>query len=244
MLHTKFKELETMLDDAILRGPETNSEQDIKHKLKFVGNLLSAEVKSHDPSKQQHLHNMSQKLESLKNSFNERDNNFTTFTNPEFDKDSISSSNDNDNSTCSSNESSLNGNDDESELIVLDDPDKLLPESVGENTVVEFRGNGVEKIREKNEKIGSFLYEDAEGSFEDFDDKEKELVELDCCLKEDEKKDNNNNNDDELEKRKSRFGKNCCVLAKGVVIGMILMMFIMVNFSVCFHYVERFDIPT
>ncbi|CAI8600429.1 unnamed protein product [Vicia faba] len=210
-----------MLDDGILSGPEKYSHEDIEQKLTFVGNLVSAEAKCH-PS--QHLHHITEKLESLKKSFNERDSSFTTFTNPEFDKDSISNSN----SSCSCSESCLKDEElDESNLIVIDDPDKLFPDFVGEKGVVGFRRNGVEEI---GEKIGTFYYHDAEEFFEDFD-KEKEVME--------EKK--------ELEKVKSGCGKNCCVLVSGVFIGISFMGFIMVNFSGCFdEYVEQtsFAIPT
>ncbi|PNX54396.1 hypothetical protein L195_g046946, partial [Trifolium pratense] len=165
---------------------------------------------------------------------------FTTFTNPEFDKDTISNSN----SSCSCTQSCLNDDVGESGLIDLDDPKKIFPEFVGEKAIVEFRGNGVdensEKINVGKGKIGTFCFEDAEDSFEDFGRK-KEVVEFDSCSKE---KENNELKRDG--KVKSGFRKNCCVLISGVVIGMILMGFIMVNFSGCFEYEEQtsFAIPT
>ncbi|GAU41909.1 hypothetical protein TSUD_268110 [Trifolium subterraneum] len=169
---------------------------------------------------------------------------FTTFSNPEFDKDSISNSN----SSCSCTQSCLNDDVGESGLIDLDDPKKIFPEFVGEKAIVEFRGNGVEENSEKinvgKGKIGTFCFEDAEDSFEDFG-REKKVVEFDCCSKEKEKKENNELKRGEG-KVKSGFRKNCCVLIIGVGIGMILMGFIMVNFSGCFEYVEEtsFAIPT
>ncbi|CAK8575384.1 unnamed protein product [Lathyrus sativus] len=233
ILQTKLKDLESTLDDAILSGHEKHSHADIEQKFTFIENLASAEAKS-DPT--QRMHHFTQKLESLKKSFNERDSTFTTYTNPEFDKDSISNSN----SSCSCTEFCLKDEElDESNLIVIDGPDKLFPDFVGEKGVVGYRENGVEEIGEKIDvgsgKIAKKFSHDAEEFFEDFD-KEKEC---DCGLKDEEKK--------EFEKVKSGFGKNCCVLVSGVFIGMSLMGFIMVSLSGCFdEYVEQtsFAIPT
>lgn len=210
-----------MFDDVILGGHEKHSLEDIQQKLTFIGHLVSAEAKSYPT---EHLHHLTEKIESLKKSFYERDSTFTTFTNPEFDKDSISNSNSN--SSCSCTDFCLKDEElDESNLIVIDDPDKLFPDFVGEKGVVGVRGNG-EKNDVGSGKIGTFFYHDAEEFFEDFD-KEKEVME--------EKK--------ELEKVKSGFGKNCCVLVSGVFIGMSLMGFMMVNFSGCFdEYVEQTSI--
>lgn len=88
-LETNLKDLESMLDDAILRGLESHSHEDIQEKFTCIGNLVSA-----DPTQaQEHLH----KLESLRKSFNERDTSFTIFSNPLFEKDCISNSCRNDN---------------------------------------------------------------------------------------------------------------------------------------------------
>ncbi|KEH29396.1 transmembrane protein, putative [Medicago truncatula] len=222
-----------MLEDGIIRGP--HSHEDIEQKLAFMTNLAATEFKSSNPSSNpQHMHQILQRLESARNSFNERDkdsiSHFTTFSNPEFDKDSLSNSN----STSSFNESCLNDAGetlDESGMIVFDEPDKLFPEFIGEKAIVKFRGNGVEKVG--GGKIGKFYFQDAEDSFEDFG-MEKQVVE---------------NKYKKLKREgrgKNGFGKNCCALVSGVCIGMILMGFIMVNLSGCFEYGEqtRFVIPT
>jgi len=237
ILKTKLKEVESMLEDGIIRGP--HSHEDIEQKLAFMTNL---EFKSSHPSSNpQHMHQILQRLESARNSFNERDkdsiSHFTTFTNPEFDKDSLSNSN----STSSFNESCLNDETlDESGMIVFDKSDKIFPELVGEKAIVKFRGNGVEKVG--GGKIGTFYFQDAEDSFEDFG-MEKEVVEIESCLKE---KENKYKKLKREGRGKSGFGKNCCALVSGVCIGMILMGFIMVNLSGCFEYGEQtsFVIPT
>ncbi|KAK2379606.1 hypothetical protein QL285_067389 [Trifolium repens] len=245
ILKTNLKELESMIEDTFLHGPEKYSLEDIQKKFDFMQKIMYAEQNSSDPTKPPHWHPIAQKLDSLKNSFNERDKDsmsqFTTFSNPKFDKDTISNSS----SNCSCTQSCLNNNDvGESGLVDLDDPKNIFPEFVGEKAIVEFRGNEVdensEKINVGRGKIGTFYFEDAEDSFEDFGRK-KEVVEFDCCSKEKE-----NNELKREQKVKSGFRKNCCVLVSGVGIGMILMGFIMVNFSGCFEYVEQtsFAIPT
>jgi hypothetical protein len=244
ILKTNLKELESMIEDTFLHGPEKYSLEDIQKKFDFMQKIIYAEQNSSDPTKPPHWHPIAQKLDSLKNSFNERDKDsmsqFTTFSNPEFDKDTISNSS----SNCSCTQSCLNNNDvGESGLVDLDDPKNIFPEFVGEKAIVEFRGNGVdensEKINVGRGKIGTFYFEDAEDSFEDFGRK-KEVVEFNCCSKEKEKKENNELKREQ--KVKSGFRKNCCVLVSGVGIGMILMGFIMVNFSGCFEYVEQTSI--
>ncbi|CAK8564530.1 unnamed protein product [Lathyrus sativus] len=83
-LQRNLKALESMLEDAILGGLEKHSHEDIQQKFTSIGNLVSADS--------------TQKLESLRNSFNERDSTtFTIHSNPLFEKDSISSSCMNDN---------------------------------------------------------------------------------------------------------------------------------------------------
>ena len=229
ILKTKLKELESMFDDEILLGPETTqSYEEIKQKIDFIGNLILAETKSHSTNPQ-HLQHISQRFESMRKSFNERDTTFTTFSNPEFDMDSLSNSN-SDSSSCSCTQFCLD--DDE-----VDGPKKLFPKFVGEKAIVEFRGNGVdensEKINVGSGKIGSLYYQDAEDSFEDFGERES-------CLKEEE---NIKANTNELEKGKNRFGKNCCVLVSGIVMSMVLMGSIMVNISSCVESTS-FAIPT
>ncbi|KAH1234745.1 hypothetical protein GmHk_09G026867 [Glycine max] len=65
-LQAKLQELQSILDQALLLGPETQSpdsfSNDIKHKLAFIGNLLAAQVSSHHPSKPHHLHHISERL--------------------------------------------------------------------------------------------------------------------------------------------------------------------------------------
>jgi len=233
VLKAKLKELESILTEGILRDP--HSQEEIEQKFAFMSNLIHAEFESSDPSSNPHLNQCYQRFKSLKNSFNDRDkdsiSHFTTFSNPEFDKDSISNSN----STSSFNESCLN--------------DETLDENgmiVGEKAIEKFRRNGVGKIGEKSNvgggKIGTFYFQDAEDSFEDFG-VEKEVVEIESCLKE---KENKYRKLKREGRGKSGFGKNCCALVSGVCIGMILMGFIMVNLSGCFEYGEQtsFLIPT
>ncbi|KAJ1384593.1 hypothetical protein SESBI_42422 [Sesbania bispinosa] len=236
ILQAKISELESILNDALLLGPETHSHDDIKQKLAFIGNLLSAEIASH-PSKPHHLHHISQRLASLEKVFHDWDT-FRTFSSADlFDRDS----------TCSCTESCLNDDGDESELIVFEDPQKLFPDFIGDNNkaIVEFRGYEKEETGKNNigtDKLGSFDYEDAEDCFAAGD---KELMEFDGGLVrktegEEEEEDNN-------ERRDSAFGKKvCCAFAGGVVIGMIFMGFIMGNLTGCSHYVEQasFYIPT
>jgi len=239
VLTAKLKELESILTEGILRDP--HSHEEIEQKFAFMSNLIHAEFESSDPSSNPHLHQCYQRFKSLKNSFNDRDkdsiSNFTTFSNPEFDKDSLSNSN----STSSFNESCLNDETlDDSGMIVFNKPDKLFPEFVGEKAIVKFRGNGVEKVG--GGKIGTYFFQDAEDSFEDLG-MEKEVVEIESCLKE---KENKYKKLKREGRGKSGFGKNCCALVSGVCIGMILMGFIMVNLSGCFEYGEQtsFVIPT
>lgn len=221
VLKAKLKELESILTEGILRDP--NSQEEIEQKFAFMSNLIHAEFKSSDPSSIPHLNQCYQRFKSLKNSFNDRDkdsiSHFTTFSNPEFDKDSISNSN----STSSFNEFSLNDETlDENGMIVFNKPDKLFPEFVGEKAIEKlFRGNGVGKIGEKSNvgggKNGTFYFQDAEDSFEDFG-MEKEVVEIEPCLKE---KENKYRKLKREGRGKSGFGKNCCALVSGVCIGMI-----------------------
>ncbi|KEH25198.1 hypothetical protein MtrunA17_Chr6g0455971 [Medicago truncatula] len=228
VLKAKLKELESILTEGILRDP--NSQEEIEQKFAFMSNLIHAEFESSDPSSNPHLNQCYQRFKSLKNSFNDRDkdsiSHFTTFSNPEFDKDSISNSD----STSSFNESCLN--------------DETLDENgmiVGEKAIEKFRRNGVGKIGEKSNvgggKIGTFYFQDAEDSFEDFG------MKIESCLKEKENKCRKLKREG---RGKSGFGKNCCALVSGVCIGMILMGFIMVNLSGCFEYGEQtsFLVPT
>lgn len=181
ILQTKLKDLESMLDNAILRGLERHSHEDIQETFTCIGNLVSG-----DSTQPQHLHHFTQKLESLRKSFNERDGTFTTFSNPVFDQDSISNS--------GSSTSCMNDNEGQE----VNDTGSIVfnnPEFVGDKKAMD------------------------------------EVKEKDSCLKEEKK--------NELEKVKRGFGKNYCVLASGIGIGMILMGFIMVNISGCFQYVEQ-----
>lgn len=123
-------------------------------------------------------------------------------------------------SSCSCTESCLN---DDGEAL------GLVPEFVGDKALVEF--NGEKETAKIFDKMGSFDYEDAEDYFEG----DKQLVEFDR---------------DQLKREETRdgaFGRKCCALLGGIVIGMVLMGFItVVNLFDCFHYVEHtsFTIPT
>ncbi|KAK7263853.1 hypothetical protein RJT34_31450 [Clitoria ternatea] len=244
-LQSKLQELESILDEALLQDPDTVS-HDIKQKFAFVRKLLSAEVASH-PSKPHHLHQISEWLAKMEKGFHQWDAS-RTFSSHDSAKQS----------TCSCTESRVNDDGealDDSELIVFDDPEKLFPGVIGEKAIVEYSGavadpNGcVYEEQQKgkiSDKLGPLVYEDAEDCFEDYAG-DKELVEFVGALlgktEEEGKKDN------DLEREKGRgctFGKKCCALACGFVIGMTVMGFIMVNFSGCFYYVgkESFVLPT
>ncbi|OIV99690.1 hypothetical protein TanjilG_17500 [Lupinus angustifolius] len=189
-LHAKVHELESIVDELFLLGPDTESHHSlskdiIKQKLDFIWNLLSAEVASH-PSKPHHLHHISQRLEELDKTFHQWDPSPTLSHDHDFDKD----------------ESCFN------------DDDKAL---------VEFNGSDKEI-----DNVPSFVYEDAEEWFEEFDG-DKEVVEFES--------------DDELkreERRESALGSKCFAV---VVTGMLFVAFIMVTFS---DYVDQtsFPIPT
>ncbi|KAL5143478.1 hypothetical protein HKD37_09G026419 [Glycine soja] len=76
-LQAKLQELQSILDQALLLGPETQSpdsfSNDIKHKLAFIGNLLAAQVSSHHPSKPHHLHHISERLFTMESDFHHWD---------------------------------------------------------------------------------------------------------------------------------------------------------------------------
>ncbi|KAK7258226.1 hypothetical protein RIF29_32780 [Crotalaria pallida] len=219
ILHAKVHELQTTLDDLLLLGPDTEShhhqsKENIKQKLDFIRNLLNAEVASH-PSEPDRLQHISERLEALDKAFQQWDNTSPTF--PYQDNDF-----DDKDSTCSCTESCFN--DDGEGFVDFDDV-------VGDKALVEFNGGD----KEKTDNMPSFVYEDAEQCFEDFDG-DKELVEYE--------------RDDELrreERRDGAFGsKCCCALVGGVVIGMVFMGFVMTSLSDCFLYVDQtsFPIPT
>ncbi|KAL5056690.1 hypothetical protein RYX36_037372 [Vicia faba] len=132
-LQRKLKDLESMLDDAILSGLPKHSHEDIQETFTCIGNLVSG-----DSTQPQHLHPLTQKLESWRKSFNERDTTFTTFSNPVFDQDSISNS--------GSSSPCMNDNEGGQEV---DDSGSIVfnnQEFVGEKkSVVELRGNVKEK---------------------------------------------------------------------------------------------------
>lgn len=244
-LRAKLEELESILNDALLKGPEAHSHDDIKQKLAFIRNLFSAEVaaassSSSNPSRPHHLHHISQKLATLEKKFHACGDTYggKFFNGEEPDKDSA----------YSDGEGEGEGEgvvDDDTDLIVFEGQEKLFPDFIAEEkAIVEFRGD------EKTvgfDKLGSFVYEDAEDFFAG---ENKELVEFDGGLvRKTEKK---LGKDGELERAEDRraesgFGKTCCcALGGGIVIGMFLMGFIMVNLSGCFHNVEQasFLIPT
>lgn len=248
-LQAKLQELQSILDEALLLGPDIQSQDsisnDIKHKLAFIGNLLTAEVASHHPSKPHHLHHISERLSTMERDFHHWDS-FRSLPCNDFDKDSI----------CSCTDSCLN--DDETDLIAFEDPEKLLLDSNCEKAMVEYSGavaeatGYVDEEKQRGEmnngsnKLASFDYEDAEDFFEDFAG-DKELAEFDGALLRKTEKEGKKDNDLEREEsRNSTFGERCSTLAAGVVIGMILMGFIMVNISACFHYAEEasYAVPT
>ena len=248
ILQSKLHELESILDDLLLHGPETQSHdslsKDIKQKIAFIRNLLSAEVASH-PSKPHHLQHISHRLATLEKAFHDWDT-YRTLSYEELDKDS----------TCSCTESCLNDDGEalhEAGLVVFEDPEELFHDHVGDKALVEFNGSVVETQKNKVgfDKLASFVYEDAEEFFEGFGGDE-ELVEFNGGLLrkgEEEWKDVRPERK-ELEsdvRRGSACGKKCCAGACGFVFGMFLMGFIMVTLSGCFHHsVEQasFTVPT
>ncbi|TKY68008.1 hypothetical protein E2542_SST10905 [Spatholobus suberectus] len=252
-LQAKLQELQSVLDEALLLGSETQSHDsisnDIKQKFAFIGNLLSAEVASH-PSKPHHLHHISERLSTLEREFHQWDS-FRTLSFNDSDKDS----------TCSCTESCLNDDGearDGTDSVAFEEPEKIFPDSNCEKAMVEYGGAVSEatgyveekkqtgEIKNGFDKLASFDYEDAEDFFEDFAG-DMELVEFDGALLSKTEEEGKKDNDLEREQRRDNtFGKECCALAAGIVIGMILMAFIMVNISGCFHYVEEvsFAVPT
>ncbi|RDY00283.1 hypothetical protein CR513_16541, partial [Mucuna pruriens] len=223
-LEAKLRELQSILDEALLLGPETqfhdSISKDIKQKLAFIGILLSAEVASH-PSKPHHLHHISERLSTLERRFHQW-NSSRTLSYQDFDKDS----------TCSCTNSCLN--DDETDLMPFEDPQKPFSYSNCEKAmVVEYSGNVSEATKKPSGEINNGFdklasFEDAEDFFEDFVG-DMEIVEFDGALLR--KTEGKGKKDTDLERdegrRGSTFGEKCCALAGGVVIGMILMGFIM-----------------
>lgn len=232
-LMAKLQELQCMLEEALLLGPESHSHDsiasEIKQKLAFLNSLVSAEVAS--GSSQPHdLHPISERLSTLERDFNNWDCFRSVLPGHDMDRDSTSSHTD----SCV--------NDDgegprETGLGVFEGPEKVCVNSDCEKGMVAEVVDYVEEEKERGElKNGSDAvvssdYEEAEEFFEEFAG-EEELVEL---------------VGDDLE-RESRFGERCPALACGVVIGMILMAFaiFMLNASDCFYYVEEmsFAVPT
>ena len=91
-LQAKLQEIQSILDQALLLGPETQSpdsfSNDIKHKLAFIGNLLAAQVSSHHPSKPHHLHHISERLSTMESDFHHWDS-FRSLPCHDFDIDSL-----------------------------------------------------------------------------------------------------------------------------------------------------------
>ncbi|KAK7312085.1 hypothetical protein VNO77_35656 [Canavalia gladiata] len=241
-LQAKVEELESILDEALLVGPGTESHDsisnDIKQKIDFIENLISAEVASHT-SMPHHLHHISERFASLKYQWETSRTFSFSYDDDNLGKDSIS--------TCSCTESCLNEALDETELIVFEEQEKLFPDSFGEKALVEFRGeaNGSVENHEEKEKIENGVDKLASSVCEDADFAgDKELVEFnggDLVTKIEEEGKKNHDF-----QRESILGKKCCALAAGFVIGIIFMGFIMVNISDCFYYVQQvsFAIPT
>ncbi|CAL0329437.1 unnamed protein product [Lupinus luteus] len=197
ILHAKVHELESIVDELFLLGPDTESHHSlskdiIKQKLDFIWNLLSAEVASH-PSKPHHLHHISQRLEELDKTFHQWEPSPTLSHDHYFDKDSTSSCTD----SCFNDDGEAH------------DDEKAL---------VEF--NGSEK---EIEKVASFVYEDAEEWFEEFDG-DREVVESES---------------DEMKREEIRE----CALGSKCFAVTLFVAFIMVTLS---HHVDQtsFPVPT
>ncbi|KAK7341081.1 hypothetical protein VNO80_24005 [Phaseolus coccineus] len=233
-LQAKLQELQCMLEEALLLGPETHSHHSIssgiKQKLAFINTMLYAEVSSHR-SQPHDLQQISERLSTLEMDFNNWDSFRSELPGHDMDKDS----------TCVNDDGEAP---DETGLVVFEEPEKVGLHSNCEKGMVAEEADCDEEEKEGGEvkngsdKLVSSDYEEAEEFFEEFEG-EKEVVELE-------------GDDLEGEERKeSRFGKRCPALACAVVIGMILMAFIifiifMLNAFHCFHYVEdlSFAVPT
>ncbi|CAJ1934305.1 unnamed protein product [Sphenostylis stenocarpa] len=221
-LEAKLQELQCILDEALLHGPETHSHNsissNIKKKLSFIRNFVSAEVSSH-PSLPHNLHHISEWLYKL-----ERD--FDSDGGKALDETGLVVS-------------------EEPEKVCLD---SNCEEGVVEYSGAVAAATGcVEEDKETGngfDNLASSDYEDAEDVFEDFTG-DKEVVGFVGDLL---TKSEGEGNDLEGEgRREITFGERFRAMAGGVVIGMILMAFIiMLNTSDCFHYVEElsFAVPT
>nr|KYP67910.1 hypothetical protein KK1_021525 [Cajanus cajan] len=169
-VEAELEELQSMLDEALLLGPETESHDsisnDIKQRFAFIGNLLSAEVASH-PSKPHHLHHVSERLATMEREFHHWDS-FRTLPFHDLDKDS----------TCSCTDSCLNDDGDETELTAFEenngsdkfasldyeDAEDFLEDFGGDNELVEFDGgiliktrkdNGLEREERRESRVGN-----------------------------------------------------------------------------------------
>ncbi|ESW03342.1 hypothetical protein PHAVU_011G006300 [Phaseolus vulgaris] len=224
-LQGKLEELQCMLDEALLLGPETHSHHSIssgiKQKLAFINTILYAEASSHG-SQPHDLQQISERLSTLEMDFNNWDSFRSELPGHDMDKDSTLVN-------------------DETGLVVFEEPEKGCVHSDCEKGMVEDVADCDEEEKERgevkngSEKLVTSDYEEAEEFFEEFEG-EKEVVELEGG---------------DLEGEERRFGKRCAALACGVVIGMILMAFIifiifMLNASHWFHYAEdlSFAVPT
>ncbi|QCD89004.1 hypothetical protein DEO72_LG3g3558 [Vigna unguiculata] len=237
ILHAKLEELQGMLDDALLLGPDTHSHDstssDIKQKLAFMNNLLSAELSSH-PSQPHYLDQISEWLSTMERNFKKWDSSRPGHHGHDMDKDSTSSNTD----SCVNDDGEAL---DETGKVDFEDPEKVCLNSDGEKGMVAEETECVEEEKETGElkngsdNLVSSDYEEAEEFLEEFAG-EKELVEFE------------GNDLEKEERRESAFGERCGALACGVVIGMILMTFIvfMLNTPDWFYYIEElsFAVPT
>ncbi|KAG2398251.1 hypothetical protein LR48_Vigan08g211200 [Vigna angularis] len=232
-LQEKLEELQGMLEEALLLGPETHSHDSIsrviKQKLAFVNNLLNAELASHS-SPPPYLNHISERLFALQRNFNKWDSFRSVQPGHDMDKDSTSSHTD---SCVNDDGEALN----ETGMVGFEDPEKVCLHSneKGEVTDCDEEEKETGELKNGSDNLVSSDYEEAEEFFEEFAG-EKELVEFE-------------GNDLEKEaRRESTSGERCGALICGVVIGMILMIFIifMLNTSDWFYHTEElsFAVPT
>lgn len=234
-LQAKLQELQGMLEEALLLGPETHSHDsissNIKQKLAFLSSLLNAELASHS-SPPAYLNHISERLFAMQRNFNKWDSYRSVQPGHDVDKDSTSSHTD---SCVNDDGEALN----ETGMIGFEDPEKVCLHSNGEKGMVAEVTDCVEEetgeLKNGSDNLVSSDYEEAEEFFEEFAG-EKELVEFE------------GNDLEKEERRESRFRGRCGVLICGVVIGMILMIFIifMLDTSDWFYHTEElsFAVPT
>ncbi|XVE63895.1 hypothetical protein DITRI_Ditri07aG0057800 [Diplodiscus trichospermus] len=229
ILQKKLKELESQLHQLFSLPPETpyhqRFSQDIQQRFLFLKNLMSAEIASR-PRKPYHLQHIAKRLLELEAAFQEWDR-FQTSAADHVDKCS----------TCSCTESCLNDDGEEaegsSELMSLADLEQVAEASTELSLAgldLEVAGKYLEGFDDEdrlkplpveNLKTSSTI-EAETGKREE--NEERAWGEAERSMKRKEKIDD-----------QFRFGKCLGSLASGVVLGMVLMAFLMVRFSGCFH---------